>query len=385
MKDFFKKIVSKINLNSKRTKIIFVVAIVLVALFFIGRYFYNQNSISDYSEITILVNNREYVLAEQKLQGLLSNDAKDPYFLILVARTYIGRSGQVGDAAQKKDYLNKAIEVLNNAETINNGIAQMYSIKGLAYLYLGEYDFALTYYKKALSLEPDSQNFLVDLGNLYLTTSNISGGYDTFTKILKINSNNEDAQIGLIRLNMLQQRYDQAINRSYVLFATTQDANIKLQLAEIMGSAYLKVNKYKEAKQFFSYLLSANPNSAFANYGLAEVSFDSTFDLKHMASSTEESRQLALKSVSLDASYPYNYVLLARIALITKNKADYDKYLELTKTSLATYTFLQKNQKDNLLKTIPVFGVKNQNVTIKQISVTSTTTRPQGPIILKKK
>ncbi|MDB5204291.1 MAG: repeat-containing protein [Candidatus Taylorbacteria bacterium] len=385
MKDFLKKIVSKINLNSKRTKIILVIAIVLVALFFIGRYFYNQNHISDYSQITILVNNREYVLAEQKLQALLSNDSSDPYFLILVARTYIGRSGQVGDATIKKDYLNKAIQVLNTAEGINDGIGQMYSIKGLAYLYLGEYDFALTYYKKALSLEPDSSNFLVDLGNLYLTTNDIAGGFDTFSKILKIDPNNENAQIGLIRLYMLQQKYDQAINSSYVLFTTTTNESIKSELAEIMGSAYLRVNKYVEAKKFFSYILNGNPNSAFANYGLAEVSFDSSFDLKHIASSTEESRQLALKSVSLDATYPYNYVLLARIALITKNKADYDKYVNLAKTSLASYAFILQNQKDNLLKTIPAFGVVNKNVTIKQTSVTSTTTRPQGSIILRKK
>ncbi|MES2409685.1 MAG: tetratricopeptide repeat protein [Patescibacteria group bacterium] len=385
MKDFLKKIVLKINLRSKRTKIIFIIAIILIALFFVGKYFYSKYHVSDYSEITTLVNNREYKLAEQKLEGFLKEDASDPYFLILVARTYIGRSGEVGDLALKKDYLNRSIQVLNTAEAINANIAQLYSVKGLAYLYLGEYDFALTYYKKALSLEPNSENFLVDLGNLYLTTSNIVGASDTFGKILKIDPNNENAKIGMIRIFMLQQKYDQAISSSYGLFSATNNTNIKLELAEIMGSAYLKVNKYPEAKKFFNYILSNNPNSGFATYGLAEVSFDSTFDLKHVASSTEESKQLALKSVSLDASYPYNYVLLARIALITKNKADYDKYTELTKTSLDSYTFLPQNQKDNLLKTIPAFGALNKNVIIKVGSVSATTTRPQGTIILRKK
>jgi tetratricopeptide (TPR) repeat protein len=385
MKDFFKKIVSKINLNSKRTKIIFVVALALVVLFFVGQYFYNKYHVSDYSEITTLVNNREYVLAEQKLQNLLKEDARDPYFLVLVARTYIGRSGQVRDPLAKKDYLNKSLQVLNTAEAIDPNIVGIYSMKGLAYLYLGERDFALTYYKKALSLEPDSQNLLVDLGNLYLTSNNIAGGFDVFSKILKNDPHNENAQIGLIRLFMLQQKYDQVIGNSFALFSTTQNENTKLQLAEIMGSAYLKLNKYTEAKKFFDYMLKDNPDSAFATYGLAEVSFSSSFDLKHIASSTEEAKTLALKSVSLDASYPYNYVLLARIALITKNKADYDKYLELAKTSLATYTFLQQYQKTDLLNTIPKFGVANTSVKIKQTSVTSTTTVPKGTIILRKK
>ncbi len=384
MKDFFKKIVSSINLNSKRTKIILVLALVLVLLFFVGRFFYNKYNISDYSEITTLVNNREYILAEQKLEAFLKDDAQDPYFLVLVARTYIGRSGQVSDSVVKKDYLNKSLYVLNLAESINPNIAEIYSMKGLTYLYLGEYGFSLTYYKKALSLNPDSQNALVDIGNLYLTSGNIAGGFEIFGQILKNDPKNENAQIGLIRLFMLQYKYDQVISNAFELFGTTQNENTKLQLAEIMGSAYLKVNKYTEAKRFFDYILSKNPESGFATYGLAEVSFASSFDLKNIEGTTLEAKTLALKSVSLDSSYPYNYILLARIAHLNKNEADYNKYLELAKATVATYNFLSPSQKTDLLNTVPKFGSVNTSVKIKQMVITSTTTPQQAMIIRKK-
>lgn len=384
MRDFLKKIVSKINLNSKKTKIIILIAIILIALFFVGRYFYNKYNISDYSEITILVNNREYILAEQKLQGLLEDNAKDPYFLILVARTYVGLAGQGGETIQKNEYLTRSIQTLNIAESINPSISQIYRIKGLAYLNLGEFISSATFYKKALSLNPGSIDILNDLGNLYLVSGDINNTLTYFSMVIEIDPKNEQASIGMIKVLVLQKRYDQALGHALVLDSDVVNSDIKLQLFEILGNVYFNLERYDDAKVSYTDALNINPNSVYAQYGLAEVSFAKSFDLKNVLESTKEAKSLAEKAITIDPSYPYSYIFLTKIAKLTKNKADYDKYLVLAKDKLNSYIYLGTTQKNNLLKTIPAFESKgNDNVNIKVMSVQSTTTPPKGLIIRK--
>lgn len=386
MKNFFKKIFSKINLDSKKTRVVLFTALILVVAFFVGKYFYDKYKPSDYTEMSVLVNSHKYALAEQKLHDLLKDNAQDPYFLVLVARTYIGRSDEVADTEVRNNYLTKAIQVLNTAESISPGLVEIYRVKGLAYLYIGDYVNSKVFYKKALSLEPNSTTVLIDLGNLYLTRRDIAGGFEVFSQILKANPDNEQAKVGFIKLYMLQYRYDKAIESGISLYRTTKDEDIKLQLVDVLAHAYLKTGEYKEAKTYFDMLYTQNPNSVLAVYGMAEVTFATEFDLRNISNSVKNAREFALKAINIDPTYPYSYVLLARIALITKDESAYDMYVESAKSALESYHFMTSSEKVDLLKTIPAFGVKQANVTIKQISVSkvSTSTSPNGLIILNK-
>lgn len=384
MKDFFRRIFSKIRLSSKKTKMIFVGALALVALFFVGRYFYLQNFISDYSRITILVNNREYVRAEEELQPLLIDDAEDPYFLVLVARTYIGRSGEISDLVQKKDYLTKAIKVLNTAESIDSSIAEIYRIKALAYLNLGEFAYAGAFYKKALKLEPKSVVILNDIGNLMLITHNINKAYQNFKDVLDIDAQNEQAQVGLIRIMVMQNKFDQAIGQARVLYSKSVNRDIKIQLAEIIATLHMKLVQYSEAENAFRNLVSLESKSIVGHYGLAEVAFAKNLDLRNPIDSTKEAKSLAERALGINDGYPYTYILLTRIAILTKNKLDFDKYLPLAKDKTNSYVYLNAKEKADLIESISVFElVKADNVKIKLYSAKATTTRPQGSIIKK--
>jgi len=381
MRDFLQRVIAIISSTSKRTKLLIAVAFLLIALFFVGRYYYNQHHISDYSEMTMLVNDHKYIEAEQRIGDFLVDNAKDPYFLVLIARTYVGRSSQSNDPVMKKGYLLKSIQALNDAERINGNIVEIFRIKGLVYLNLGEFKLSETFYRKAISLEPKSVSTLNDLGNLMLIKKDIDQAYQSYKTAIDLEPQNEQAKVGLIRLMLIQSKYDQALGQARVLYENTTDSNVKVLLGEIMGNIYSKLTDYSKAIQSYNNVITINPNSVYALYGLAEVSFAKNFNINNISQSTLDAVQYAKKTIDVDPAYPHSYVLLARLASLNDNKSEYDTYSTLAKATINDYLFMNKSEKEKLLALIPDFGVNgSNNVKIKVLSARVSTTTPSSLI-----
>ncbi len=365
MKDFFKKNLPKINFGSKRMRVIFVIALLLIVLFFVGRYVYNRMHVSDYSHLTILINSHEYVLAEQELQGFLANNSNDPYFLILAARTYIGLGEMSKDAEARQEMFLKAIKFVNSAESINNEIPELYKTKGIAYFNLGEIKSAEIFYKKALDLDPGSVDLQISLGDLALLNHNVNKSYEYYNRVISIDPTNIKARIGITKLMQLQKRYDLALNYAREVYTdSTLESSDKAQLAELIGQLYFKNKNYFDSERFYNFALETNPTSVYALYGLAETEFARSFSLSSVATSTLRAKELAEKAVIVDPLYPYTYILLSRIASLSKDKDKYDKYSVLAKKSIEAYPFIDTDDKKNLLKLIPTY-IPSQNINIK--------------------
>lgn len=371
--------------SPKKLLIVIVVAILLIPLYFVGNYYLNNNTMSDYSEITILVNNKQYRVAEQRLQSFLTDNAQDPYFLILEARVYIGLAGESIDPKTKSEYLLQAIGILSNATSIKSDIPEIYTFKALAYLGLGEIDFAETFYKKALQFDLNSPVILNELARLYLLQGRINLAVDTLTAIFDTDPNNEGATITFAKLLFAQGRFEQALQRVLVVNNNTTNSDTKSQSVELLGQIYFKLSQYDDAKSSYEKALELNPHSIIAQYGLAEASYAKSFDIKNITQSLEESRQLSLGAVSLDPSYPYSYILLARIASNSNNEAEYTKYINLTTQAIDAYPLLSSKQKQDLKNSLPKSkGYLNENVKIKVISAKATTTSFRPGIFLRK-
>jgi tetratricopeptide (TPR) repeat protein len=357
---------------SKKTKNFLLIFISVLVIFFVVDYVYLKIHKGPYSNITELINNNEYGLADKELSELLKKNPDDVYFLILAARANIGLSENTFDIEMRNLYLSKARSFLVRAEKISPDYTEVYRMKGLMYVYMGEFVQAEMSYKKMFTLsEPTSKDWS-DLGRVYLMQGDVTSAPDSFNKALKLDPNNEDAQIGNIRVLVFQNKNDVIVNVALPIYNKTSDKKNKLQLAEIIGNAYSKLTKYNDAKKYFDEGLALDSNSVSINYGLAELSFYSSFDFQNTLESTKEAKTLVEKAIQLDPLYPYSYALLTRIADATNNKPDYDKYLNLTKEKLKDYPFMNTRQKEVFLKTIPEFNKSSGNVTIKVLSVKST-------------
>jgi tetratricopeptide (TPR) repeat protein len=272
----------------------------------------------------------------------------------------------------KKSYLARSRSLLEKAEDINPNIVEIYRLKGLTYLHLGEFSLAELAYKKMLTLNNESSAGWTDLGNVYLIQGNITGAGDAFSKALELDPSNDQALIGDINILFSQKRFDRAIDLARPLYIKTADRKIKIQLAEIIGKSYSKLTKYNEATEYFNEGLNLDPDSVSINYGLAELSFYSSFNIKEPVESTNDSKRRAMNVINLDQSYPYSYGLLTRIASVTKNETEYNKYLQLAKEKVNEYSFMNQGQKEVFLKTLPLFNKVNNSVKIRVTSVEST-------------
>ncbi len=363
---------------SKKVKIGLLIFISILTILYVANYFYIRSYERTYDSVTVLVNNGEYRKAHERLISILEQHPNDPYFLILDARANIGMSQGNLNIRVKRSYLARSTSLLKKAEEINPKIVEIYRLRGLTYMYLGEFSLAELAYKKMLTLNDDSSKGWVDLGNVYLLQGNITEAGNSFTKASNLDPNNEQALIGSIKILALQNRFDRVINLAVPLYIKVTDKGIKLQLAEIIGNAYSKLTEYDQAKKYLNEGLTMNPNSVAINYIIAEVSFYSSFNIKDPVGSTDDAKRRANNVITLDTSYPFSYGLLTRIASVSNKLDDYNKYLELTKDKIKDYAFMNQSQKDAFIKSLPLFNKASGNVTLKVRSVKSVDSQTQS-------
>lgn len=363
---------------SKRAKIGLLIFISILSILYVANYFYIRSYQNSYTNITELVNNGEYRAAYEKLIDILEKKPNDSFFLILAARANIWLAEETGNTRMKNLFLAKSLAFLLRAEKIDPKIVEIYRLRGLTYMYLGEFSLAELAYKKMLTLNDDSSKGWVDLGNIYLLQGNITESGNSFTKASELDPNNDQALIGNIKILALQNRFDRVINLAVPLYIKVTDKGIKLQLAEIIGNAYSKLTKYSEAIKYLNEGLTMNPNSVAINYLIAEVSFYSSFNIKDPVGSTDDAKRRANNVVALDISYPFSYGLLTRIASVSNKLDDYNKYLQLTKNKIKDYAFMNQSQKDAFIKSLPLFNKASGNVKLKVTSVKSVSSQTQS-------
>lgn len=348
---------------SKKAKISLLVVATILSILYVASYVYLRLNEDNYSNITELVNNKEYIVAHQKLESILKKNPNDPYYLILAARADIGLSEKTSDTKAKKDYLNEALGFLNRVKATNPNLLETYKTMALTYIHLGDLSSAELVYKKVITLDHQSSVAWSDLGNVYVMRFITPEALESFDRALKIDPENEQALIGKIKILVLQNNFDRVLNLALHLYNKTADRDIKLELAQIIGNAYFKLTKYEEAKYYYNEGLKLDPLSVSINYGLAEVAFYSEFDFRKPTNGVANAIRLVENVIQIDSSYPYSYALLTRIAEATDNKSDYDKYLQITKEKMAAYPFISQKQKDVFLDTLPLYNKSSGKVT----------------------
>ena len=157
---------------------------------------------------------------------------------------------------------------LNPSQTQQSDVAQ-YSLAAAAQLIQNKkYPQAITQVKRAIAMDPSSQDAYSTLGSLYLQTGNTKGAIDAYKSQIRVNPSSADAYNSLG--NAYLQAGDQAnAEKAYKTSARMDGSTTYAPYA--LGNMYLQQGRYAEATTQFAKVVSIAPQDAHGYYGLAAV------------------------------------------------------------------------------------------------------------------
>lgn len=215
---------------------------------------------------------------------------------------------------------------------------------------------AKEFYEKSLSIDKNSSSSYYNLGIINFKINNSVDAEKNFKKSLKINSNYTLAEIGLIKLEEKNKRYDNAIN--LCTDALKKYNNIEILL--IMGRLLEKVKNTDEAILTYKKILEMENNNTLAMSCLANILVDrskneeaeqlllraeeiepTNCDIKYnlallysKISEIEKCKELIIKTKEINSSYSKIYNILTKIKKFKKYDDDISKMIELSKIEM---------------------------------------------------
>ncbi len=207
---------------------------------------------------------------------------------------YVERANN--DPAQRKMWVEKAIEGSNWLLALIPGDTGSYFNMGMAYYLDGDTPRSIASYKKALELSPDHTDALNNLATVYANMQKYKEAEELFEKVLKINPNHASAKNNLIQLykiqrkdsevakldaDYLKQRHIQ-LTKEYYEKGEIDKAILEIKKALVidpadiqslrnLGSFYMLQKRYKEAKIEFNKVLERDPNDNYAKQMLENL------------------------------------------------------------------------------------------------------------------
>ena len=170
----------------------------------------------------------------------------------------------LGLAFLKMGKIDEALTELETAVKLG-GDAMAYNNLALAVSAKGDYDAALEYYRRAISLEPKNAESYYNLANLYMILNKPEKAVEEYKKAIQINPRYSKAYgnlaVALARLN----RHTEALEnftKVVDLEPNSTDANFNLATA-LMGAG-----QFDKAAEHYRKVLALDPNDTEARKGL---------------------------------------------------------------------------------------------------------------------
>jgi predicted O-linked N-acetylglucosamine transferase (SPINDLY family) len=152
--------------------------------------------------------------------------------------------------------LEKALELILKAVSVNPSNAPAHCNLGNIYLNLGRYELAIESYSNALLLKPNFEEAIYSKGLANQRLGKFEGAIKYYINVIEINPNHFAALTNLGNIYQLQKKYDEAI-ASY-----DEAIALNLQSAEPFnnrGNLFHQQRRYQEALADFDKALDINP------------------------------------------------------------------------------------------------------------------------------
>jgi len=174
----------------------------------------------------------------------------------------------LGDLYQDIGQQNYAIEAYKKAIQLDPNNAKTYNNLGILYYTLGQQNYAIEAYKKAVEVNPNDADIYYNLGISYQNLEQYNDAIETYKKAIELNPNDTDLynNLGVLYHKLGQQNY--AI-RAYKKAIELDPNNAKTY--NNLGISYLKLKQYNNAIEAYKKAIEANPNDAdlYNNLGIS--------------------------------------------------------------------------------------------------------------------
>ena len=168
---------------------------------------------------------------------------------------------QKANIFSKKDNHVKAIEVLKQAIELTDDVADLYSLIGMEYLFLDQFENAKTYFIKCL--EQDSQDYSA-LYNIIYCFDFLDEGEKAITYLNQFLDNNPYCEVAWHQLGKQyfnKEKYNEAI-RAFDFAIISDDTFIGAYLER--GKVLERLNRYNEAIESYEITLNLHDPTSYA-------------------------------------------------------------------------------------------------------------------------
>ena len=144
----------------------------------------------------------------------------------------------------------------------------LFNICGLAHQRLNNIETSISYFKKAISLEPQNLGHKNNLANSFVYLNQHEEAENIFKEILKINSENAPALVNYARLKNILLDFKNSIELyQKALKLVKSDLGIWLNL----GSVYQSIGEFSKANDIFKNILKIKPSFVPAHISINKI------------------------------------------------------------------------------------------------------------------
>lgn len=330
-------------------KIIVIGTIVLLVVIIGGAIFYTKRNTTKIIEQTMQeFDSGDVDAAIISAQKLLKSNPNDIDALLVLAATY----AQKGSITFKEEENAKlAIEYAQKALLVDPNNSEAYRIIGYAYEIQEKYEDAHINYDKAISLNPNNSLALSNKGHAYDLQGDLTQAESLYKKALEVMPANEHALLNLARIQVRQEKYDDARETIDNLISVARDSHLKADGYQL--SAYIAYTEqdFDLATTEIEKSISFNSKVPQSWVLKAKIDLGTALDMEteqELRSLIARAREDIKKALEINPNQASAYQLLSEIEIITGDKT---AQVEMKKRALEAVELditLGKSEKDAL-------------------------------------
>jgi tetratricopeptide (TPR) repeat protein len=205
---------------------------------------------------------------------------------------------------EQKNDINKAIDYWKKLGALQSFSPAVHLQLATLLFQIGEYDEAVSEYKKVLDLQPDNRKALYGLGQSYEANNDLQEAIDAYKRFLELEPTNEQVRNRIIVLYYQTGEKDEAIKEAEtyaILSPDDPDAWKRL------GALYLSQGDYQKAESLFVLYIQSKPDDAQIHFYLGRIALEKE--------NLEKAKKEFETAVALEDSVPDGWINLALVYL----------------------------------------------------------------------
>lgn len=186
--------------------------------------------------------------------------------------------------------------------------------QGIDYFQSGDYDLAISAFKRAAALSPFSDNAANAydyIGQAYVKLEDTDNAIKTYQEAIQIYPTNDTFPKALGDIYLKEGMTDEALKEyEAAVKLNGDDAEIRYSL----GQSYLTAGELDNAREQFNVVVRISPNDAAGYYGLGQVA--------HLEGNQEDAISQLTKAISVNKDFELAYV---ELGYVYADKGDFQK------------------------------------------------------------